>query len=64
MPLDKDELIMLGEIKNAVSGIPELHEKVNRIDRKVAGLEIKAAIIGAISGFAAVLAKGWFSIHK
>ena len=60
MALDKDELIMLGEIKNAVEAIPALHEKVNRIDRKVAGLEVKAAIIGAISGVAAVLAKGWF----
>jgi len=63
MGLDKDELILLGEIKKAVEAIPDLHTKVNKIDRKVAGLEVKAAFIGAISGFATVFFKDYFKSH-
>ena len=46
----KNQDFLLGEIYAKVQDIPHIKEKVECLDRKVAKLEVKSSIWGALAG--------------
>ena len=52
---------MLGEIHERTKRIPELEKSVNKLSRKVAVIEVKSGLFGAIGG--AIFAAGIYIKH-
>lgn len=51
---------LLGEIHANVKNIPEMNQRLMSLEKKVAKLEVKASIFGAIAGVLATLGINYF----